>query len=698
MLKFFFRENPMARLVLFIVTGIILARYYPSGKEFFLPVLLLILPVWAVYHFLLHRHNRRKNLRGYFVFLSMVTLGAWIYCLQTSHSEVQESPAYYEGIISVKPLIKGSYFQTDCLITARRTGEKSIALREKVRLYVEYTRDRSLPETGDSLYFHASLQRIKNRRNPGEFDYAGYMEDEGIRYSAYIRQDEYVAGGNSGRLRLQRLASRFRSKLNDKFIRAGIADAELGVLSALVTGDRQYLDQDTRSAYIGAGAMHVLAVSGLHVGILYLFLGLLLVDRTRLRAYRFLRLLIILGVLWLYAFMTGLSTSVLRASIMFSIFLIGKSFDRTSGSYNLLAASALIILFIDPCELFKAGFQYSFLAVLGILYFQPKLERLLTFRHGLPDRIWQLITVSLSAQLSTFPLALYYFHQFPAYFLLTNIVIIPLVWLIMVFALIFFLAPPAFHILEVVAWTLNTLVHLCNTVIRYISSIRGSAIVDIRFENYDLIVSSLLILLVIWISERKRGRLIPILLTAYACILLGGAIAGFPSTTEPPRLIIYNLKDQQVMSYIHGPRHLLITGKADKKSLEYLNSYWVSRQLNFSNRKIVTEDYAGKLLELDNVRIQVDSNAWLVQSGNTKIIYAPGGNPFVRCEGEKECWLIDACYGFPGRTNYAPEKIILLDGLPERLKSAWKDFALKQAVFVHDMQTLGAYEFVLPEL
>ena len=198
-----------------------------------------------------------------------------------------------------------------------------------------------------------------------------------------------------------------------------------GVASALFLGIRDGIDNEVQNAYRSAGATHVLAVSGLHVGILSAIIAFLLGFLRKHNKFKYLYLFFVLGVLFSYSFLTGLSPSVLRASVMFAIIQIGLTFSRRTNIYNNLAFSAFLLLIFSPYMIFEVGFQLSYLAVLGIVLIQPKIVRLWKPSSWIIKKGWELLTVSLAAQLITFPICLYYFHQFPSYFWLSGFVVIP---------------------------------------------------------------------------------------------------------------------------------------------------------------------------------------------------------------------------------------------------------------------------------
>ncbi|NJO90405.1 MAG: ComEC/Rec2 family competence protein, partial [Chloroflexia bacterium] len=221
------------------------------------------------------------------------------------------------------------------------------------------------------------------------------------------------------------MAYDLRSSILSVYQSSGIQGDEFAILAALTLGVKDYLSDEIVEAYSDSGAMHVLAVSGLHVGILMAMLNMIFSFFWKRKKLLVLKSIIILVFLWLFALITGLAPSVTRSALMFSFFILSKNSGKRPSSYNSLAAAAFIILLFNPNALFHVGFQLSFLAVISILLFQQKLYRTIDIKNKYLDYFWQLTTVSLAAQIGTTPISIFYFHQFPIYALLTNIIVIP---------------------------------------------------------------------------------------------------------------------------------------------------------------------------------------------------------------------------------------------------------------------------------
>lgn len=295
-------------------------------------------------------------------------------------------------------------------------------------LMLYFQKDSLVPgiDYGDRLVIHNRYDEVQPPTNPYAFNYQRFLAMKNIYHSSYIRSGQWYICGNNHGLFYIRWALDLRQRALGVFQDNHLSGREFAVISALLLGFREYLDDDLRREFAGAGAMHILCVSGLHVGIIFMVLKSIFAFLCRLPGGMILRTLCIILFIWLYAAITGFSPSVLRASVMFTFVAVGQSFSRPTNIYNTLAASAFVLVIANPYIITYIGFQLSYLAVISIVALQPPLYSILKFKNKLLDKAWSIITVSIAAQLATGPLALFYFNQFPNYFLVTNLVVIPL--------------------------------------------------------------------------------------------------------------------------------------------------------------------------------------------------------------------------------------------------------------------------------
>lgn len=280
------------------------------------------------------------------------------------------------------------------------------------------------------LYIKSSFKDIPPPLNPNTFNYKYYLTKQGIHQQVFLKSNEYLLLPNNT-FSLTSYLSSFRTKIQTKLKLYNFTKYELDIINALILGQRHEISKKLRNSYVKAGAIHILAISGLHIGILLLILTKLFQPLDRLKKGRSLKTFLIITTLWLFAIFTGLSASVVRATTMFTFIAIGNSFLKKSTIEHSLITSMLFILLLKPLFLFDVGFQLSYLAVFGIIWIQPLFYKVWKPRYKLVDKIWQLTTVSLAAQVGILPISLYYFHQFPGLFILSNIITIPLLGILL---------------------------------------------------------------------------------------------------------------------------------------------------------------------------------------------------------------------------------------------------------------------------
>jgi competence protein ComEC len=282
-------------------------------------------------------------------------------------------------------------------------------------------------QRGQIIAARFKAQRLESKADPYQFNYAAYLANQGIRYRAYIAPSKWQLLDSIGRRGLLWQAERARRYLVQQIDQTSLEPQAARILKALLLGERSDLPDELREAYAAAGIMHILAVSGMHVGILFLLLRYLLFPLRWSPRLAKVEVLIMLLALWSYAFLTGLSASVVRAATMFSFISLGRLSQRQTNVYNTLLASLLFLLLYRPSYLFDLGFQLSYLAVFGIVWlYQPLMKPF--ERKPAPLRwLMSIIVVSIAAQSFTTAPSLYYFHRFPGLFLLSNILVVPLV-------------------------------------------------------------------------------------------------------------------------------------------------------------------------------------------------------------------------------------------------------------------------------
>ena len=295
-----------------------------------------------------------------------------------------------------------------------------------------------MPNEGDILLVETTIRRGDTL---GDFDYGLYLRRQGIVGTAWAHRGNWQVVGHQPRRGIQATAQHCQRALHDKYQEMGIEGKELGIVSALTLGYREELDKDVQQSFSASGAMHVLAVSGLHTGIVWgILMWILTLGGWRKPLYeekskRWLLGGILLALLWAYAFITGLSPSAMRSALMLSFWELSYLMGRHTSRWNPILAAAVIILLINPLALWSVSFQLSFAAVIGIMIIASWMQRHMKLRSRWSKYIGGLLMVSIGAQLATMPLTLYYFGQTSNYFALTNLIVIPLAFVVLLLGL-----------------------------------------------------------------------------------------------------------------------------------------------------------------------------------------------------------------------------------------------------------------------
>ncbi|HCN83979.1 MAG TPA: competence protein, partial [Sphingobacteriaceae bacterium] len=328
---------------------------------------------------------------------------------------------------------------------------------------------------------------------PSEFNYKAYLADHGIYHQTFINGDQVRLLDHKKGNAFIDFSFRLREKLVLKFNKYIPGNDAASVASTLILGYRADLSKEILDAYSKTGTMHVLSVSGMHVSIVFIVMAFMLKFMDRSKRLKLIRAALIIILIWFYAIITGYSAAACRAALMLSFVIIGKASQRKQNTYNLLAISAVLLLIYNPFFLFDVGFQLSYLAVIGLVYLYPKLYHLFYVRNWLGDQIWSYLSLSTAAQLATFPLSMYYFHQFPIYFLLSNLFIVLPVTIIMYAGLIFLFIPWDVLLIPL-GWLLNKSINFTNLGLLYIEDLPFANISGIWINTWTYLLIYVLML------------------------------------------------------------------------------------------------------------------------------------------------------------------------------------------------------------
>jgi len=386
-----------------------------------------------------------------------------------------------------------------------------------VLLNIEKDSTSLLFHTGDLVFLKNKFQDIKSSLNPHQFNYKHYLKKQGINQQVYITHQEILLLDES-KVSLLRFIDAFRVKIQKSLRRYHFTDDELAVMNALLLGQRQEISKQLSDNYSKAGAIHILAVSGLHVGVILLILSLILKPLERVNNGKLIKLVLVILSLWFFAILAGLSASVIRAVTMFSAIALGQFFNKRNAVEHSLIFSMFIILLWKPLFLFDVGFQLSYTAVFGIIWIQPVLYQLWKPNFFIVDKGWQLITVSVAAQLGVLPISLFYFHQFPALFFISNLIIIPFLGVILGLGLVVLVLSYESILPLFLEGFYGDVISILNKVVAFVARQESFLFSEISFSALKMIFSYLLII---------SGFQLFLKLNTKRCFLFFGSILAF---------------------------------------------------------------------------------------------------------------------------------------------------------------------------
>jgi competence protein ComEC len=572
-------QHTLFRLLVFFALGIILQNSMTQKPAISLWVFAILLLLLVIVWFLVTKKTvwRFRWLPGILLALIMFAFGFEWSRLNDQRNHPQHLMQHYEGGEPVLAEIKGpleirpNSYKVLAEVIAIETDSMWIKTRASMLLYFPKDSIAKGIAYGDRLLIYAPLNQPSPPANPGEFNYKRFLENKNIHYQAFVRQDQWVKTGGGHGNPLVIWALGMRSVFLKIFEKHGVAGRDFAVATALILGMDDYLDNDIRKEFSSAGAMHILCVSGLHVGVIMLVLNNILFFLNRNRYTRLLRTLLLLSGIWFYALLTGLAPSVLRASTMFSFVIIGMSMNRRGNIFNSLTTSAFLLLLYNPFLIREVGFQLSYAAVIAIVTIQPGLYQLWRPRNWLLDKSWAITTVSIAAQLGTAPLGLYYFHQFPNYFIVTNLIVIPLATLILYAGFLTVIISFIPVISGWVSWLLVVFLKAMHHSVAFIDGLPYSATTGVFISMAEMLI----LFLVIMAGFRAFALRKILFLQATLALLIfftGIGVIRQYELAKQFRIVVYSLRNEVAVDLISGRYSLMLVDStllSDPSVLDY---------------------------------------------------------------------------------------------------------------------------------
>ena len=381
-------------------------------------------------------------------------------------------------------------------------------LTKKVVLYFQKDSVIKNCRVGDKLLVNTKLSFIEPPKNPNQFNYEKFMKRKGVLLSGYVAQHSWVKTKEANRVSLKRYAAYLQRFLSNQLIESGLSGAEFSVASAILLGNDETLEHDLRASYAATGASHILCVSGMHVGVIFMILNFLLYPLDRTFKTVIVKNIILLISVWLYANITGLAPSVARSATMITFVIFGKFLQRKTNVFHSLFTSLFILLTFNPLLLFELGFQFSYLAVFGIVLFQNKIAQWHHPKTKAGNYFWNLISVSIVAQMFTAPIAINFFGQFPCYFLITNLFVIPIAFAMTVTGVATLAVSFSDFLSNGLGFILNLEVEIMNKLIFLVEKLPGAIISNISINMVQVLLLYAIIVIVLIFQKNRKKQII----------------------------------------------------------------------------------------------------------------------------------------------------------------------------------------------
>jgi len=542
------KEIPFLRIGLPICVGIISGLFFKPGLIFLVTYSIVIISGFCISLF--YNKSMTNNIYGFTLTFALFLCGLLLYINEKdSLSDLEPGTRIYNCTLSEYPEEKGNSYRLIVRLysTITEKGEQPL----KGSLLVYFRKDSIIRNLlpGDFLKIRCTPIPIVNRGNPDEFDYRFYMENHGIKYYCFSGAGDITDFSRPDRRKLKYKALIIREKIIGMYKERGITGDRLALVAAITLGQKNMLDHEQKQIFIKAGVMHIMAVSGLHAVILSLFVfNLLFFMKRKLNV---LRILITVLLLWAFAFVTGLTPSVLRATLMFSFLQTGKLMKRNVNSINSVLASAFILILIRPSVIFDAGFLLSYSAVIFIICFYRDLYLMLVCKTWIGDKIWQSATVTILAQAGTLSLTITLFNRFPTWFILTNIIIVPLSSFLIIVGCLVPLTYPIKFISQPLALLLNYLTGLTELLTEKATTLPFSTIENIGMVTTETIL--LFFVIFIFMMFLMNRKIFPLRYPVYALLIFvsAGTIRNLSERTYG-ELIVYNITGSDVIAIRTG--------------------------------------------------------------------------------------------------------------------------------------------------
>jgi len=611
-------EIPVVLLLLPFLLGIGLGLTLLSGVN--VTWITVVFFVLSVLFILLNLNFSKFNLyKQRWLGGSLITLILFLFGLiiVTRYSELNKSnhfsktqAQYLIVKITNEPVLKNGFLRFTASVEESINKEKRSSTSGTLLVSIKDSSAKNL-YYGDELLILAKYNPIDPPFNPAEFNYKRHLANQNIFYQAFLYPKQYVVVTTNAGNPIIAHSLRLRQQLVEK-LKLNMRDTgAIAIASTLILGYKADLSSDILEAYSKTGTVYVLSVSGAQVAIIYILLTFPFKFLDRYKHGRLIKAVIIIAIIWYYAMLTGFSLSVCRVSVMVSMVIIGKTFSRYVNTLNVLAISGFFLLIYDPFFITEVGFQLSYIAVSGLIIFQPVVYKWFIFKNKLADKLWAVCSVSIAAQVITFPISVFYFHQFPVYFLISNLFVVIPAMVIMYSGILYLLLPQVPMVSKSIAFVLEKTILLMNKGLAIIEHTPYAGINKIWLTTSEYLLLYVIIISLFYFLYNKKTWLLKLSLfcTLLFCLSLSVKKIGMSRSDS---ITFLNLKKHQGIVFKNGNEAVILTDiKLNDKTYQYsiqpyLDSCGISDPSVYNSNANINTPYLEKkygLIQFLNKRI-----------------------------------------------------------------------------------------------
>lgn len=685
------RKAPFFKLVPALVTGILMQWYLRPGPGCWYTTGIASFISIALFRFI-PLFNRYRLIRGagLAVFLLLMSLGA----ILSFNRDIRNNPSwlghhYQSGDVLLARLLeplseKNRSFKTTASLVALIRGGHSFPVTGKILLYFRKPDTLStapLLGYGSLVLLQSPLLPVQNTGNPGSFDYKNYCLRKQITHQSFPGPDEYRVLNQTRKAWIADGAFRARDWVLSILRHYIPGETEQGLAEALLTGYRDDLDKDLVQSYSNTGVVHIIAISGLHIGLIYWLLGWMTRPLKGLTRLKWCRPLLIITGLWGFSLLAGAQPSVLRSALMFSFMVLGRYSGRKSTVYNSLAASAFVLLCINPFWLWDPGFQLSYAAVLSIVLFMRPIYQLLFFPNKIADLAWKLNAVTIAAQVLTIPLCVYHFKQFPVYFLLSNFVAVPLSSLILLAEILLIVLSGIPVLAEGTGRLITTAIRIMNRFVRNIESIPGAV-----WDNLQIQIPQVLLLYLLtagccsWLAHRHRNSLIIafISMAGFSCI----RSFSFLQSGRQEKILVYQVPGHSAMDFIYGRQYFFYGDSLLEQEGSLRNFHLRPARIRYR----VSAARAGGFVLLNGNRACF--NGFKILVTDTRYALPPPGRDSIDLLLVSSAWKTRLAVILD---SFPVKRVVFDSSVPRYRTAAWKKDCTARGIPYHDVAEKGAF-------